>query len=318
MVPMEPNQVLTPGNLQQEILKHVPEINQIADIEIKILFNEDSSNLSIKHWKALADTIDNNMDNYDGFVIIHGTDTMVYTASALSLSLLNLKKPVILTGAQIPLANLRSDARQNLIDALEVSTHNLNEVVIVFGQNILRGNRTRKTSIVNYGAFYSPNYPLLGNIGINVETDHRVCLKSTEPYNFLSGFETAVLSIHIFPGSNPSFYSAILNNPQIRAVLLIGFGSGNIPVKENGWIDFIRQAIDNGKIIFVNSSSAHGKIDLRRYENGMKIMEAGAIGCEDMTVETSIVKLMKGLAQNSDPQMLKEFFLKNLAGEISV
>lgn len=318
MVSTEPDQVLTPGNLQNELQKHVPEINQIADIEINILFNEDSSNLGIYHWSTLAGIIDGNMHKYDGFVIIHGTDTMVYSAAALSFSLLNLSKPVILTGAQIPLAKLRSDARQNLIDAIEVSTQQLAEVLIVFGQKILRGNRARKTSITNYGAFYSPNYPEIGNIGINLEIDEKECLKSNEKYKFLAGFESSVLSIHVFPGCNPDFYYDALNKVEIRAFILIGFGSGNIPVKEAGWLDFIRRSIELGKPVFVNSSSAHGKINLNYYENGEKMLAAGAIGCEDMTVEASIVKIMKGLAHKSNPRSLKEFFLTNLAGEISV
>ena len=145
MVALEPDKVLTPGNLQDELTTHVPELNQIADINVEIPFNEDSANVGISHWNQLARIIHNKMDDYDGFVVIHGTDTMVYTASALSLSLINLKKPVIFTGAQRPLAKLRSDARLNIIDAVEVSTTDLQEVLIVFGQNILRANRSRKT-----------------------------------------------------------------------------------------------------------------------------------------------------------------------------
>ena len=178
MMPMEPDQILAPGNLQHELLKRVPEIAQIAEIRVIIPFNEDSSNLAIKEWDILAKTIDANMNEYDGFVIIHGTDTMVYTAAALSFSLINLKKPVILTGAQRPLSKLRSDARLNLIDAIEVATYKIGEVLIVFGQHILRGNRCRKTSITSYDAFYSPNYPLIGKIGLNVEPNKSLILKS--------------------------------------------------------------------------------------------------------------------------------------------
>lgn len=316
MVPMEPDQVLTPGNLQQELKRYIPEIMQIADLDIKILFNEDSANLAVNHWEILAKTIDKNMSMYDGFVIIHGTDTMVYTAAALSFSLINLKKPVILTGAQVPLSKQRSDARQNLIDALEVATHPLSEVLIVFGQKILRGNRARKTSITSYGAFFSPNFPVIGNIGIEVEIDKTHTLESKDDYKYLEGFNTSLLSIHIYPGCDPNFYKQVLDNPHINVILLIGFGAGNIPVKENNWLTFIKDAVIMGKNVFVNSSSGHGGINLELYENGKMIMDAGAIGCKDMTVEASIVKIMKSLAQSTEPVKVQQFFLYPLSGEI--
>lgn len=317
MIPMEPDQVLTPGNLLQELQQYVPEISKIADLDIKILFNEDSANLALRHWQILAKTVHENMDRYEGFVIIHGTDTMVYTAAALSFTLLNLQKPVIITGAQIPLTKQRSDARQNLIDALEVASFPLNEVLIVFNQKIVRGNRTRKTSITSYGAFFSPNYPVIGNIGINVEIDKTHMLQTTEKYTYLEGFNPSLLSIHVYPGCDPGFYKHVLKNPAINVILLIGFGAGNIPVKEQDWLTFIRDAVSKRKNVFVNSSSAHGGINLELYENGKMIMDAGAVGCKDMTVESSIVKIMKSLAIASEPAKVQEFFLRNVAGEIS-
>jgi len=316
MMPMEPDQILAPGNLQHELLKRVPEIAQIAEISVQIPFNEDSSDLSIKEWDSLAEIIDSNMNSYDGFVIIHGTDTMVYTAAALSFSLLNLKKPVILTGAQRPLSKLRSDARLNLIDAIEVATHSIGEVLIVFGQNILRGNRARKTSITSYDAFYSPNYPVIGEIGLNVEPETDLIRKNSDYYSFNPGFDPSVLSIHIFPNSDAEFYRHVVFNKKIRALMLIGFGAGNLPVKDSQWLSFIKDAISEGKIVLINSSSAHGRINLQIYESGQKALEAGAIGCNDMTIETSVVKIMKALASTSDIEKQKNYFLKDIAGEI--
>jgi len=316
MVALEPDKVLTPGNLQDEIITHVPELNQIADIDVQIPFNEDSANVGISHWDQLARTIHEKMDQYDGFVVIHGTDTMVYTASALSFSLVNLKKPVIFTGAQRPLAELRSDARLNIIDAVEVSTADLNEVLIVFGQNILRANRSRKTSRTSYDAFYSPNYPAIGNIGQKVDINYTLSPKSSESYKFFSGFGSSIISIHIFPGCDPSFYNDALNNPNIRVFLLIGFGIGHIPIKEKNWLVFIEKAYQAGKAVFINSSTAHGSIDLEVYEIGKKAMQAGAVGCRDMTLEATIVKIMKALSLTKDVLELKDFFLNALAGEI--
>ena len=316
MMPMEPDQILAPGNLQHQLLNRVPEIAQIAEISVQIPFNEDSSDLSIKEWDMLAKIIDSNMNGYDGFVIIHGTDTMVYTAAALSFSLLNLNKPVILTGAQRPLGSLRSDARQNLIDAIEVATKNIGEVLIVFGQNILRGNRSRKTSITSYDAFYSPNYPPIGEIGLNVELKKGLVWQTANKYKFSPGFDPSLLSIHIFPNCDPAFYKHIIQNKKIRAIMLIGFGSGNIPMKELQWLTFIEDTIAAGKVVFINSSSAHGKVDLHIYESGQKILGAGAKGCNDMTIETSVVKIMKALAISQDVKRVKEYVLKSIAGEI--
>lgn len=316
MMPMEPDQILAPGNLQHQLLNRVPEIAQIAEISVQIPFNEDSSDLSIKEWDMLAKIIDSNMNGYDGFVIIHGTDTMVYTAAALSFSLLNLNKPVILTGAQRPLGSLRSDARQNLIDAIEVATKNIGEVLIVFGQNILRGNRSRKTSITSYDAFYSPNYPPIGEIGLNVELKKGLVWQTANKYKFSPGFDPSLLSIHIFPNCDPAFYKHIIQNKKIRAIMLIGFGSGNIPMKELQWLTFIEDTIAAGKVVFINSSSAHGKVDLHIYESGQKILGAGATGCNDMTIETSVVKIMKALAISQDVKRVKEYVLKSIAGEI--
>ncbi len=317
MMPMEPSETLAPGNFQHELLKRVPEIGLIAKINVQIPFNEDSSDLSIKQWDIMAKSINKNMDNYDGFVIIHGTDTMIYTAAALSFSLLNLKKPVILTGAQIPLSKLRSDARLNLIDAIELATHKIGEVLIVFGQQILRGNRSRKNSRSSYTAFYSPNYPLLGTIGINIDLQKKLILKSTQKYRFNGGFDPSLLSIHIFPNSDPDFYRHTINNKNIRAIMLIGFGAGNLPMKEIGWLPFIRDAIASGMAIFINSSSAHGEVNLKIYESGQKALEAGAIGCADMTIEASVVKIMKALAKKKSTQDVVNYFLTDLAGEIS-
>jgi L-asparaginase len=316
MVTLEPDEVLTPGNLLEELVSHVPELNQIADIDVEIPFNEDSANVGIAHWDQLAKTINSKMNDYDGFVVIHGTDTMVYSASAMSFSLLNLKKPVIFTGAQRPLAKLRSDARLNIIDAVEVSTFDLNEVLIVFGQSILRANRSRKTSRTSYDAFYTPNYPAIGVIGQKVDIYHNLTLHSQEKYRFHSGFNSSMISIHIFPGCDPSLYNDALHNPDIYAILLIGFGIGNIPIKEKNWLLFIEKAKQAGKAVFINSSTAHGSIDLQVYEIGKKAMLAGAIGCKDMTLEASIVKIMKALSLTKNVTELIEFFLNPIAGEI--
>ena len=317
MLPMHPKQTLAPGNLQNTLLNRLPEIKKLAEIDVIIPFNMDSSDVAINEWQQLARLVNENMENYDGFVVIHGTDTMVYSATALSFSLQNLKKPVIFTGAQRPLASLRTDARLNLIDAIEVSTQDIGEVLIVFGQNVLRGNRSKKVSISNYDAFISPNYREIGKIELNLEINHRAVLKSAKPYFFDDRFDPCIFSIHIFPGANPGFYLPLLERSDIKGFLLIGFGAGNIPAKDHAWIKFIERARQNGKEIVIGSSSAHGRVDLNLYASGEAALKAGAIPSYDMTVEATLVKMMKVLANMDQQHSFKKLFRKSIAGEVT-
>ena len=318
MLPLHPKQTLAPANLQNTLLTLLPEIKELAIIDVIIPFNLDSSDVAIKEWQILADLIHTNMNKYDGFVIIHGTDTMVYTATALSFALQNLKKPVILTGAQRPLASLRTDARLNLIDAIEVATQPIGEVLIVFGQNVLRGNRSKKVSISNYDAFISPNYPSIGKIELNLDISHSAILNTDRDYKFDDAFDASLLSVHIFPGAKPAYYKSLLSQEDIRAFLLIGFGAGNIPVVEDEWISFIGNARKNGKSVVIGSSSAHGKVDLSLYAGGEKALNAGAIPSYDMTIEATIVKMMKVLAMEQPIDDFKINFERSIAGEISI
>lgn len=318
MIPLLPKQTLAPGNLQQTLLTRLPEIKELAEIDVAIPFNMDSSNVSIKEWQILARLIHNNMDKYDGFVVIHGTDTMVYTATALSFSLRNLKKPVILTGAQRPLANLRSDARLNLIDAIEVATQNIGEVLIVFGQTVLRGNRSKKVSISNYDAFISPNYRTIGKIELNLEIDQTAILQNNRPYEFNEAFKSCIFSIHVFPGANPEFYQPLLERDDIKGFLIIGFGAGNIPMSTQAWMNFIKVAHNSGKVIVISSSSAHGRLDLNLYAGGLSALDAGAISSYDMTIEATLVKMMKLLAINSHSEIFKSAFNRSIAGEVTL
>ncbi len=315
MVPMEPDEILVPGNLQSEWLSQVPEIAGLAEIDVEIPFNMDSSNVSPREWDILVKTLEAKMDDYDGFVIIHGTDTMAYTASALSFSMLNLRKPLILTGAQRPLARLRSDARGNLIDAIEIATMDIPEVAIVFGQSVLRGNRAVKNSISSYDAFVSANYPLLGRIGLNVDLYHRNMLRPEGALRVLPGFSDEVMPIYLFPGSDPRLYDPLLNS-RVKAFLLIGFGAGNIPENDKNWLPFIRGAGEQNKAVFIGSSSLHGKVDLELYAGAREALRAGALGTRGMTKEAALTKLMKLCARYDSAEQIREHFCRDWAGEI--
>ncbi len=315
MVPVEPSQMLAPGNLQEQILTKVPEIKSIADIEVEIPFNVDSSNICSKEWDCLSAIIDGKMDNYDGFVIIHGTDTMAYTASALSYSLLNLKKPVILTGAQRPLAKLRTDARSNLIDAIELATMPVNEVVIVFGQRILRGNRSIKISNRSYDAFDSPNYPMLGNIGLDIQLNEKYFFSTDRPFQFIPGFSPEVMVIYIHPALDPDLFLPLLND-NLKAFIFVGYGAGNFPTSVPDWLPLIRKAVEKDKAVFMASHSIFGSINLNLYESGKKALDLCVSNIKNMTIEAAYVKLMKILTYSTEPKVIYSNFIQNLAGEI--
>ena len=315
MMPLKPSEVLAPGKFQDKICTLIPEITDIAQIKVEVLFNLDSSDIGISEWGQLAEYIYTNLDLFDGFVIIHGTDTMVYTAAALSFSLLNLNKPVILTGAQRPLSKLRNDARSNLIDAVELATMNIPEVMIVFGQRILRGNRAKKISIDHYRAFHSSNFPYLGEIGVNIQLDEsKVLMPKRKKPRLIAGFNPDVIVLSIHPSMDPAIFTNLLDH-KTRVFILHGFGAGNLPDSDPSWIPFIQQARDKGKIVFIGSHAISGIVDLNLYASAKRAMDAGAHGISGMTVEAAYVKLQKILAITQDKQEILTKFFENWAGE---
>ena len=314
MMPMKPSDVLAPGRFQDQIHTLVPEITRIAYIKVEVLFNLDSSDIGIVEWDILAEYIFNQMENYDGFVIIHGTDTMVYTAAALSFSIRNLSKPIILTGAQRPLSKLRNDAKSNLIDAVELATMNIPEVLIVFGQRILRGNRAKKISIDHYRAFHSSNFPSLGEIGVDVRLDETKILKHEGAPFLLPGFSRKVAVISVQPSMDPNIFRAMLDE-DIRVIIIQGFGAGNFPNENPSWIPFIEQAIAKDKIIYIGSHSISGTVNLNLYSSAKSALESGAYGIGSMTLESAYVKIQKILALSNNKTEILEMFSENWAGE---
>ncbi len=313
---MSPSSTLAPEKIASHVLQHVPELTQIADVEFSFIFNLDSAEIQIPHWIVLGETIVEQLDHFDGFVIIHGTDSMVYTATALSYMLRNLPKPVILTGSQRPLAMIRTDARMNLINAVELATYPIPEVSICFDNKLLRGNRTIKYSSVDYDAFRSPNYPPLATVGIDIhlENTHR---PATGTFQFLPHFQNDVLALRFFPGIRVDFLEALLTKPP-RVLFIEALGLGNIAIETSRFLEWINAMIARGTIVLVGSQSPHGKIDLSRYQNGMALQRAGAIGCSDMTNEAAIVKAMHllGLGILSH-QAFRQHLWQPIAGEIT-
>jgi L-asparaginase len=316
MISVGRTKTLKPGNLKNEINRYLPHIQKIAEIDITIPFNLDSVNINPQKWSLLYQIIEDCRDRYDGFVIIHGTDTMIFTAAALSFLLGTLGKPVILTGAQRPLAELRSDAGNNLINAIELATLPIPEVGICFGNKLFRGTRTKKVSIEDYNCFESPNFPPLATIGAKLHLNTQFFLKKPCPIRLKPLYEEKIICLKVIPGVDPYLYQPLLAS-DIKAIILEGFGAGNLPDQDQRWISFIKKAIEDGIRIYIGSQAIHGSIDLNLYLGGKMSREAGAVSILDMTIETAMVKLMLLMGNYHRPQDIDRYFATSLAGELT-
>lgn len=280
----------------------------------------DSSNVAVKEWNQIGREIAARYSDYDGFVVLHGTDTMSYTASALSFMLDGLSKPVILTGSQIPLSELRSDGQDNLINSLLIAAEGkVKEVCIYFAEKLLRGNRSTKASSDQLMAFESPNYPPLATVGINIKYSKSALemplqekeLKLVE----LSSWPIAVLKL--FPGMQFELFEQIVSE-NLCGVILETFGSGNIPSNDKALVKSIRRACENGAIVAVCSQCYQGSALLGTYAASNDLKSSGAVGCYDMTTETAVAKLYYLLTLGYDMDKIKEMMVQDLRGEITV
>lgn len=299
-----------------EVFQYVPGVRDIAEIDFQSQFTVDSSNISTKHWEDLGTLLADNMDRFDGFVVIHGTDTMSYTASALSFMLNNLPKPVILTGSQRPLSAIRTDAKSNLINAIELATHDIPEVCIFFDYKLFRGNRAKKISIDDFDAFASPNFPLLAQVGLHIEIkdNHRM---PTGMFRLDKTFNNDVLCLRLFPSLDPELLESLFQS-NVKVIILEAFGAGNVPVLEYSVIPFIKKMSQSGKLVAITSQSMNGSVDLQLYDCGKQALDAGAITCGDMTTEAAITKAMYLLGQfEGNTPKVKNNFTLSLAGEIT-
>lgn len=315
MQPREPDQALEPGEFGATVLEHVPELTRIADIDTRMLFNLDSSDLAPSHWMDLARAVHDARDDYSGIVITHGTDAMAYTASALSFVLRNLPFPVILTGSQRPLADVHSDGRANLVGAVDLALRPIPEVSIYFDGLLLRGNRAVKYSTFAFGAFQSPSFPPLAEVGTDVRLKERP-LQPSGAFRLEGHFDERVAVIWLHPGDDGSVLSGLVDGDTV-AVLVAGFGFGNIPVADGRVAESIRALTKAGKVVAIGSQSPSASVDLTRYSGGRLAQEAGAIGIGDMTVQAAAVKLMYLSAVLDSPDAVKEALVKPIAGEIT-
>ncbi len=313
----KPDNSLKPVQFQESVVNFVPELTQLADIETVFAFNIDSANLTIKHINKLVDVLKDNYNDYDGFVIIHGTDAMAYSGSALSFLIENNFKPIILTGSQKPLRHIRTDARLNLINAVEFATMDIPEVAICFNSKLMRANRATKVSSGDFDAFDSPDFPYLATVGVDINLNTRCILTGVKTkkiqFNFLE--EKNIVYIKTYPGLMPSSYRHFLSR-ETDGIIIEAYATGNVPILENSLIPFIFEANELGIPVIITSQAKKGRINLDSYECGRKAKEAGAISSLDMTFEAAVMKLQFLLSKGYDIEQIKTLFSLNLAGEI--
>lgn len=308
------------------IKKNVPELNRL-DYHIDIRSFQpliDSSNMSPNDWKRIALLIEESYNAYDGFVILHGSDTMAYTASALAYMLENLAKPVILTGSQLPIGEIRTDAKENLITALEIAaskhtdgTAIVPEVCIYFDYHLFRGCRATKIHADKFDAFKSPNYPILAEAGIHIKFNKDYILTAPKAaFKVNTSFSSNCVTIKVYPGISREYVSAVLNTPNIEAVLIEGFGAGNTST-DSWFIELLSTASARGLLIFDITQCGGGTVQLGRYETSKHLTDIGVISGYDITFEAAITKLMYLLGSTEDKTELRKLLSTNLRGEIN-
>ncbi len=309
---------LAPSSYATDLLSRVPVLSQIADVDTRILFQLDSADMQPENWIELARVIHTELPRYDGVVVVHGTDTMAYTASALSFLLPDIDRPVILTGSQRPLDRIRSDARQNLINAFQLATMPIPEVGLAFASRLLRGCRTTKSDAWGLNAFSSPSCQPLAHLGVSIELAHHI-LKPRSRAPFDDRLEPRVLAIRVFPGLNPSLLLGAVDK-AMGGLILKAFGAGNVPTIERSLIPVIEKATAADIPVVIVSQCLQAHVDLSYYQGGASAQAAGAVGAGDMTDEAALTKLMVtlGRAPRGDRvRLVREAFTRPSVGEMS-
>lgn len=311
-----------------QILEEMPELRKFGYIIDTYSFDPviDSSDVNIEFWKNLTHLIEQNYGRYDGFVILHGTDTMSFSASALSFMLGDIEKPVVFTGSQLPIGMLRTDGKENLISSIEIAASKdrnghpmVPEVCIYFESQLYRGNRTTKYTAENFRAFRSANYPVLAEVGIHIKFNTafiRYPETWGKPLRPTYELDPSVLIIKVIPGMKKELLDALVSIDGIRAIVLETYGSGNAP--SGSWFtDSVKKAIDRGVIVLNITQCLAGRVDMDAYSTGKSLKNIGVTGGGDCTTEAAVAKLFFLLGQYSDNEDIVYFLKKNIRGELT-
>lgn len=284
----------------------------------------DSSNMNPSFWTELADVIGKNYENHDGFVVLHGSDTMAYTASALSFMLENLNKPVIFTGSQLPIGMVRTDGRENFINSIEIATAKevdtpiVPEVALCFENKLYRGNRTSKLNAEHFGAFMSGNYPLLAEVGVHIKYHQNLILKPNfKKLKVHRDLDDNIAILKLFPGISQHAVEAILNTRGLKGVILETFGSGNAPTAP-WFLSQLEAAVKRGIIVFNVTQCKGGTVEMGKYETSAELGGLGVIGGYDITTESAVTKMMHLLGCGYSVDSTRQLLQTSLRGEMTV
>lgn len=310
----------------KKLIKGIPEL-KLLDCNIETVSFEnpiDSSNMQITDWQKMAVIIEENYNNFDGFVVLHGSDTMSYSASALSFMFENLNKPIVFTGSQLPIGDLRTDAKENLITAIQIASLQdkgkpvIQEVSLYFEYKLYRGNRTTKISAEHFNAFTSPNFPALVESGVHLNVNFDVLLKqkTTKKLQVNTKFDDNVIILKLFPGINKTILHSLLHTPNLKGVILETYGSGNAPM-EDWFISEIENAVQRGLHVVNVTQCSGGSVLMGTYETSTRLKEMGLISGKNITTEAAIAKLMYLLGQNVSSAVFKTIFETPLRGEMN-
>ena len=309
------------------LMDNVPKVKKLHYEIDNVQFDPpiDSSNMDPSHWRDIALAIEERYDRYDGFVVLHGTDTMAFTASALSFMLENLCKPVIITGSQLPIGEVRTDGEENLITALQVAAATdekgcprVQEVAILFENYLWRGNRATKMSADNFNAFKSFNYPELAEIGLDIDYNTPYLRQMPpRPLKVCTDMDPNVMFLELNPGMTQQTLDYLLHTPDIKGIVLKTYGAGNSP--SHPWfIESIRQAVKRGVVIVNVTQCVNGGVNCSLYETGNSLTSAGVISGFDITSEAAITKLMFLFGMGYSPSMVKKYMASDLCGEVTI
>lgn len=309
-----------------ELLKHIPEIKHLNCTIDSISFENpiDSSNMSPENWILIAEIIEKNYENFDGFVVLHGSDTMSFTASAISFMFENLTKPVIFTGSQLPIGDLRTDAKENLITSIEIASAQENgfpvisEVCLYFEYKLYRGNRTTKVNAEHFQAFSSPNFPDLAESGVHLKFNRNLIYKPKDRgvLKVRKQLEVNILVLKLFPGITEKTVESILEIDGLKGVVLETYGSGNAPNKK-WFVSLLEVAIKKGIQIINVTQCSGGSVIMGHYETSVELEKIGVISGFDITTESALAKLMYLLGEKSPKESFKSVFETSIRGEIS-